>query len=40
MEKREHQGDSIEIKDTITVINGKFNYQFKLKNQNLLISLY
>ena len=31
MEKREHQGDSIEIKDTITVINGKFNYQFKLK---------
>ena len=36
MEKREHQGDSIEIKDTITVINGKFNYQFKLKQPKFI----
>lgn len=31
MEKDEVRGDSITIEDTIDVNNGKFNYQFKLK---------
>lgn len=31
MEKRESYGDSLEIKDTISVVKGKFKYNFTLK---------
>lgn len=36
MEKMEYRGDSIEIRDTINVIDGKFNYQFKLKQPKFM----